>query len=127
MLYAEGHRSSKGAGGCKIPPVINMARTKGSKNKPLIIKDIEPDDPMDFVCEKDPKAYEWLPHECNRDGIPHVQIAPVTLEKDKERQKFYTQEDVDMAWANGWHDDNRPETAYSIARKRSLKINDNNG
>lgn len=55
--------------------------------------------------------YKWKHHELGTDGIPHVKKAPVTLERAGDKKKFRTQEEVDAAWAAGWHDTGRPETA----------------
>ena len=55
--------------------------------------------------------YKWKPNECNEDGIPYSKLANVTLEKDGELKTFLTQEEVGAAWADGWHEPGRPETA----------------
>ena len=67
-------------------------------------------------------AYEWQMRECNPDvkregyphGLPYSKIANVTLEKDGELKTFLTQEATDAAWADGWHEPGRPETADVI-------------
>lgn len=57
-------------------------------------------------------AYEWQPHECDLiTGIPFSKAHMARLEKDGVRKKFRTQEEVDWAWANGWYEPGRPETA----------------
>ena len=56
-------------------------------------------------------SYEWKLNECDANGIPYVKKAPVVLEKDGVKHTFTTQEEVDAAWDDGWHDTGRPETA----------------
>lgn len=58
-------------------------------------------------------TYKWRKNECDVDGIPFVKKASVVLEKDGVQETFVTQEEVDQAWADGWHDTGRPETADS--------------
>lgn len=66
-------------------------------------------------------AYEWKPNECDpKDGIPYVKKASVVLEKDGKRETFTTQEAVTAAWADGWHDTGRPETA-DVRDQETLK------
>ncbi|KKL11992.1 hypothetical protein LCGC14_2540200, partial [marine sediment metagenome] len=47
-------------------------------------------------------------------GIPFSKGPRVNLEKDGVKKKFVTQETVDAAWADGWHEPGRPETADAI-------------
>ena len=57
-------------------------------------------------------AYEWKKNEVDRfTGIPFSKGPRVNLEKDGVKKKFVTQETVDEAWADGWHEPGRPETA----------------
>lgn len=56
-------------------------------------------------------AYEWPREQCNGEGIPYSKLAIVTLERDGELKKFRTQEEVDAAWVDGWHEPGKPETA----------------
>lgn len=64
---------------------------------------------MAFV--QNPNPYVWKRNEKGPDGVPYVKKAPVVLQKGKVTKDFLTQEDVNVAWATGWHDTKRPETA----------------
>lgn len=56
-------------------------------------------------------AYKFQPWELDKDGVPFSKKAGVFLEKDGVVKSFKIQEDVDAAWASGWHDPGKPETA----------------
>lgn len=57
-------------------------------------------------------AYEWQKREVDAiTGIPYAKGPRVNLEKDGVKKRFTCQEDVDAAWADGWHIPGRPETA----------------
>lgn len=59
-------------------------------------------------------AYEWQRQECNADGIPFSKDRAARLEKDGVTRKFRTQEELNWAWANGWYEPGRPETADAV-------------
>ena len=66
-----------------------------------------------------PDPYEWKPWEVDVNGVPFVKGSAVVLDRIdtngvEERKRFSGQEAVDEAWANGWHDTGRPETADVI-------------
>lgn len=66
-----------------------------------------------------PDPYEWKPWEVDHDGIPFVKGSAVVLDRINEhgvgeRERFSGQDAVDEAWATGWHDTGRPETADVI-------------
>ena len=66
-----------------------------------------------------PKPYPWGPTEVNSEGVPFVKDRIVVLDRinekgEVERKRFSGQEAVDAAWAKGWHDTGRPETADVI-------------
>ena len=73
-------------------------------------------------------AYEWQKHECYDNGVPFSKGHMARLEKDGVTYKFKTQEAVDQAWADGWYEPGRPETA-DVARETSgpdeVKLNGN--
>lgn len=56
-------------------------------------------------------GYVWKVNECNAQGVPFVKLANVVLERNGETKHFATQAEVDEAWANGYHDIGKPETA----------------
>ncbi len=56
-------------------------------------------------------SYKFQPWELDTDGVPHCKKAGVFLEKDGVLKSFLIQEEVDAAWANGWHNPGKPETA----------------
>ena len=62
-------------------------------------------------------AYEWGHKECNADGIPFSKDRAARLEKDGVTRKFKTQEELDWAWANGWYEPGRPETADEVTEQ----------
>ena len=55
--------------------------------------------------------YEWQKHECYDNGVPFSKGHMARLEKDGVTHKFKTQEEVNQAWADGWYEPGRPETA----------------
>ncbi len=66
-----------------------------------------------------PEPYEWKPWEVDVNGVPFVKGSAVVLDRIdtngvEERKRFSGQDAVDEAWATGWHDTNRPETADVI-------------
>lgn len=67
-------------------------------------------------------AYEWQPRECNAQGIPYSKLANVCLERNGELETFLTQEGVDQAWADGWHEPGRPETADELRTAREHSV-----
>ena len=58
-----------------------------------------------------PDPYKWEPQELDNAGVPCVKGRIVVLDCGGERKRFSGQDAVDEAWATGWHDFDRPETA----------------
>lgn len=57
-------------------------------------------------------GYVWQPRECDPvTGIPYSKLRAARLEKGEMNRKFKNQKELDWAWANGWHEPGRPETA----------------
>jgi hypothetical protein len=62
-----------------------------------------------------PNPYEWKVQELDNLGVPFVKGRIVRLERNGIQRRFTGQEAVDGAWARGWHDTGRPETADMVA------------
>lgn len=68
-------------------------------------------------------AYEWKTNELDpMTGLPFSKGPNVVLEKDGQTKKFKTQEEVDAAWADGWHEPDRPETADTAIDPPEKKV-----